>query len=59
MMIGSTLLFLLILVVVWKMLRSGSTSDEEVSAREILDKRYAKGEMNHEEYERLKQDLES
>lgn len=27
------------------------------SAREILDRRYARGEINREEYQRMKQDL--
>ena len=29
----------------------------QLSAREILDQRYARGEISREEYERIKQDL--
>lgn len=37
----------------------GSTSslDESLSASEILDRRYARGEINREQYELMKQDL--
>jgi putative membrane protein len=37
----------------------GSTSslDESLSAREILERRYARGEINREQYELMKQDL--
>lgn len=32
--------------------------DREGSAREILDRRYARGEVGQEEYQRMKKDLE-
>ena len=32
--------------------------DREDGAREILDRRYARGEINHEEYQRMKKELE-
>lgn len=32
--------------------------DREESAKEILDRRYARGEINQEEYQRMKKDLE-
>ena len=32
-------------------------SDREESAKEILDRRYARGELSREEYETIKQDL--
>lgn len=31
--------------------------DRDENAREILDRRYARGELNREEYETMKQDL--
>lgn len=56
---------LLILGVVWliRSLFSGGRypslqgSDREESAKEILDRRYARGELSREEYEVMKQDL--
>lgn len=33
-------------------------SKGEQSAREILDQRYARGELDHEEYENMKKDLQ-
>jgi putative membrane protein len=56
---------LLILGAVWliRSLFSGGRyssfqgSDREESAKEILDRRYARGELNREEYEVMKQDL--
>lgn len=32
--------------------------DREASAREILDRRYARGEISREEYQRMRKDLE-
>lgn len=32
--------------------------DREESAKEILDRRYARGEIGQEEYQRMKKDLE-
>ena len=57
MMIGSTLLFILILVVAYKLIQRKDQDDIEQSPREILDQRYAKGEIEHDEYERAKRDL--
>ncbi len=34
------------------------TRDREESAREILDRRYARGEISQEEYQRMKKELE-
>jgi putative membrane protein len=34
------------------------SGDHELSAREILDQRYARGELTREQYELMKQDLE-
>ena len=36
---------------------SGNTISRQASAREILDQRYARGEINREEYEQIKADL--
>jgi len=35
----------------------GTSSGSEKTPRQILDERYAKGEINHEEYEQMKADL--
>jgi putative membrane protein len=35
-----------------------SSGDHELNAREILDRRYARGEITREQYELMKQDLE-
>lgn len=34
------------------------SGDHELSAREVLDRRYARGEITREQYELMKQDLE-
>lgn len=34
------------------------TRDREESAREILDRRYARGELTREQYQQMKKDLE-
>jgi len=36
----------------------GRTGAREESAKEILDRRYARGEINREEYQRMRKDLE-
>ncbi|MEJ2559975.1 MAG: SHOCT domain-containing protein [Anaerolineae bacterium] len=38
--------------------RATSSGDHELSAPEILDRRYARGELTREQYELMKQDLE-
>lgn len=42
----------------WPMLGGRKRRDSEESAREILDRRYAKGEIGQEEYQRMRKDLE-
>ena len=42
----------------WPMCGSHGRRDREDSAREILDRRYARGEINQEEYQRMKKELE-
>jgi putative membrane protein len=37
--------------------RTTSSPDHEMSARESLDRRYARGEITREQYELMKQDL--
>lgn len=49
-------------VVVWLLLRlvqnTGTQSSQPgESARDVLDRRYASGEINKDEYDRIKQDL--
>ncbi len=62
---------LLIAVIVWAVIQftnnnnsknpfdttRGKIGKEEGNAVDILNKRYARGEINREEYERMKQDL--
>ena len=36
---------------------AGNTISSQASPREILDQRYARGEISREEYERIKSDL--
>lgn len=51
--------FLLAGVALWKGLRRGNSSSETKSktARELLDERYACGEISREEYEQKKADI--
>lgn len=42
----------------WPMYGRRGMRDREESAREILDRRYARGEIGQEEYLRMKKDLE-
>lgn len=67
MMLGMVLfLGLLILAAIWlvKLLfQSGpsqpNASQEKLSPSEVLDLRYSRGEINYEQYEQMKKDLES
>lgn len=61
------LLFLIVLIVMLGFFRGGSPpmcggheahDKKEASARELLDRRYARGEISREEYQQMKKDLE-
>lgn len=54
------ILLLLIALVVWLVLgvSNRERSSSQTSAREILDRRYARGEIDHDTYERMKRDLD-
>lgn len=41
----------------WPMGRGTRDRDREETAREILDRRYARGEISREEYQQMKKDL--
>lgn len=42
----------------WPMCGGHGTRRREESARELLDRRYARGEISREEYQQMKKDLE-
>jgi putative membrane protein len=42
----------------WPMCGGYRRWDREENAREILDRRYARGEISREEYQRMRKDLE-
>jgi putative membrane protein len=50
-------LVLIIMLAVWLLRRSPSSGAGGETALDILKKRYAKGEISREEFERMKQDL--
>jgi putative membrane protein len=55
MMIGSTLLFLLVAYLVWKLILDNNKQDSaKPSARQLLDERFAKGEIDQDEYQAKK-----
>jgi len=47
----------LVLVVVWALARAGSGTDGAESPETVLKRRYARGEIDREEYERRLSDL--
>jgi len=49
--------WVLIIWAVVHFIRHGSCGMKDESARDVLDKRYAKGEIKQEEYERMKKEL--
>lgn len=59
------LIFLAVLVLIlfrgcgWAMRGAHRRQDREETAREILDRRYARGEISREELQRMRKDLDS
>lgn len=55
---GSLLVLLLVVVLVWFLVRGGQTpSAKEQSPEDILKQRYARGEIETDEYERRLKEL--
>ena len=55
MMIGSTLLFLLVAYLVWKLILDNNKNDSaKPTAKQLLDERFAKGEIDQDEYQEKK-----
>ncbi len=58
------LIFLVVMVIFlfrgngWPMCGGRRMNDREESVKEILDRRYARGEISREEYQQMKKDLE-
>lgn len=52
---GLTLFFILLFYLISRPF--GKPSDADKTPRQILDERYARGEINHDEYEQMKTDL--
>ena len=58
------LIFLIVLVLFlfrgpgWPMCGGYRRRDREKTAREVLDRRYARGEISREDYQRMRKDLE-
>lgn len=48
---------ILLVVVLFYFMNNQQNKNEESSARDILDKRYANGEIDDEEYKRMKENL--
>ena len=61
MLLGILFMVGIVLLIVWLVRQSGAgnagSSDREETALDILKKRYAKGEIDKEEFERMKRDL--
>lgn len=47
----------IVIIIIWAVNRTRTPVAGGESALDILKKRYARGEINHEEYERMKQEL--
>jgi len=52
---GLTLLFIFLFYLLGRTF--GNSSDADKTPLQILDERYARGEIDHDEYERMKTDL--
>lgn len=63
MLFGFLVVLGIIALIVWAVLQftgdggRGRRPGDGESAREILDRRYARGEIDHEEYQRIRQEL--
>lgn len=57
MLFGMLLIVGIVLLTVWLFRQSGARRDREETPLEILKKRYAKGEIDKEEFEQKKRDL--
>lgn len=61
MIIGAVIILVVllgfVLLVVWAVRRTGNGSGRPQTARDVLDLRYARGEITREQYEQMKQDL--
>jgi len=55
--IGLVILLIALIVPFVRSLGGGSASPREPTARDILDERYARGEIDREEYQRRRQDI--
>lgn len=63
MWIGPLIFFVILLVLLfrgggWPVCSGHGSRDREDTAREILDRRYARGEINQEEYQSMRKELE-
>lgn len=57
MLFGMLLIVGIVLLAVWLFRQQGAGAGREESPLEILKKRYAKGEIDKEEFEQMKEDL--
>jgi len=61
MLLGTLFIVGVVLLIVWMVRQSGAgstgSSNREETALDILKKRYAKGEIDIEEFERMKRDI--
>jgi putative membrane protein len=63
MLFGLLVVLGIVALIVWAVLHfsgaggQGRGPSDRVSAREILDRRYARGEIDREEYQRIRQEL--
>lgn len=56
------LIIALIVILIWFLIKKGSTPDQQApdeSPLEILNKRYARGEIDEEQYQRMKNEISS
>jgi len=53
------LILIVLIIVVYRLFKGEPDTNKEKSARDILDERYAKGEIDADQYKEQKQNLES